>query len=327
MPTVQLDENGNRVIIRHTGPPGPAGAGVPAGGFAGDVLTKVSEDDNDTAWADLSSLTGFVEGPASSDNDNLVIFDGTDGLKLKDSNLRLSDVATLSYVQTRTPQIFTTALYDKLSGLSTAVYFRGVFASKAGLVAGVTDPKAGDYAITTDTAEDVYFYDASAADWRSISEFGSVYSGEEIAAVLFNGDITWSQSDCNIFTNEYKALVDQHQVALASLVAGSGSNFSAIATFSADRTVATGDHTLVMLPAAGQTLNVYLPSVGDSLGRVIVVVHGGNVAGGVSVSPQSGQTIKGSAVAPETLAQWDAATFQSTGTDWVITAKSYVPPV
>lgn len=38
-----------------TGPQGPAGQGVPAGGTAGQVLTKASGNDYDTEWADLEN--------------------------------------------------------------------------------------------------------------------------------------------------------------------------------------------------------------------------------------------------------------------------------
>lgn len=321
MPTVQLDENGNRVIIRHTGPPGPAGAGVPAGGFTGDVLAKVSEDDNDTAWTDLSSLTGFVEGPVSSGNDNLAIFNGTTGKRIKDSNIQLADVATLNYVQTRTPQIFTNALYDKLNGLSTAVYFRGSFANKAELVADVTDPKAGDYAITTDTAEDVYFYDASADDWRNLSDYTDDTTADAIAPDLFNippGEV-WDQDDCYIFTSSYKAKVDNQEAVIALLSGGSGAVVTPITVVADDYTVKSSDRTVVFSIAAGSTKSCYLPSPTTLLrGQVFAIKC--LVGTGVTVTRSGSELIDGVA-ADISVTTGECATLQTDGTNWFVLSQ------
>jgi hypothetical protein len=61
--------------------------GLPAGGSTGQVLTKSSATDYDTAW----SNTGNFSGPASATDGNLVAFDGTTGKLGKDSGKKPAD--------------------------------------------------------------------------------------------------------------------------------------------------------------------------------------------------------------------------------------------
>lgn len=74
--TIRLKQVEENIKLQHVGKPGPAGEpgapgadgkdglGVPPGGSAGQVLSKVSGDDNDTAWlsfdaADKSYVQNF----------------------------------------------------------------------------------------------------------------------------------------------------------------------------------------------------------------------------------------------------------------------------
>lgn len=68
-PDFSIDESGHLILHfddTHTmdigaviGPPGPAGPGVPAGGTAGQVLTKSSDEDYKTEWKDASASGGL----------------------------------------------------------------------------------------------------------------------------------------------------------------------------------------------------------------------------------------------------------------------------
>lgn len=49
-----------------TGPQGPAGVGVPAGGSAGQVLSKVDATDHNTEWVDPPSGGGIADAPSDS---------------------------------------------------------------------------------------------------------------------------------------------------------------------------------------------------------------------------------------------------------------------
>jgi len=64
--------------------------GLVPGGTTGQVLTKASDADYDTEWAD----TGDFSGPASATDGNLVAFDGTAGKLGKDSGKKPADFAT-----------------------------------------------------------------------------------------------------------------------------------------------------------------------------------------------------------------------------------------
>lgn len=315
MPTVQLDENGNRIIIRHVGPAGPAGPGVPAGGSVNDVLTKTISG---TAWASLSSLTGFVEGPSVATVDgNLAAFDGTSGLLLKDSGVASADVALKSYVDSRTPAIFTTLLRNKLDALSTRVYYRGAHASTAALLAAVTDPAHGDYATVTGlTEDDVYFYDGTSAAWRPISDYFASVSASAVATALFDDGASWSQADCNIFTDNYKALINSHEVIISTFLGGAGAGSTPIRDAGAgNATLGVLDRTVVMWPATLTTTTAALPKSADVSGRVYAIKNMG--AGTVSAVPDGAETIDGTA-APVSVTTKKCLTIQSTGAGWII---------
>ncbi|MGN6772614.1 MAG: hypothetical protein ACTHJQ_22610 [Rhizobiaceae bacterium] len=64
--------------------------GLISGGTTGQVLTKASDTDYDTEWAD----TGDFSGPSSATDGNLVAFDGTTGKLGKDSGKKPADFAT-----------------------------------------------------------------------------------------------------------------------------------------------------------------------------------------------------------------------------------------
>lgn len=95
-----------------TGAQGPAGQGVPTGGTTGQVLTKVSSTNYDTAWTTPSSGgggSGDVVGPASAVGGNLVLFDGNTGKLVKDSGVGILDFKTVAF----------TGAYSDLTGKPT----------------------------------------------------------------------------------------------------------------------------------------------------------------------------------------------------------------
>lgn len=82
-----------------TGADGATGAGVPAGGTAGQSLRKVSGTDFDVAWVTPSSGsgTGDVEGPASSTTNHIALFADTTGKAIKDGGALAAVAASNSY--------------------------------------------------------------------------------------------------------------------------------------------------------------------------------------------------------------------------------------
>ena len=58
-----------------------------------------SEVYTDYTWFKYKGDPGNLTGPASSVDENIPIFDGVEGDKLKDSGVKLSDKADLTYVE------------------------------------------------------------------------------------------------------------------------------------------------------------------------------------------------------------------------------------
>lgn len=81
LPVVRRDASG---VVLGIEVDGALDEGVPAGGTAGQVLTKQSSTDGDAAWATPSGAgLGDVSGPAASVDGELVLFDSTTGKILK----------------------------------------------------------------------------------------------------------------------------------------------------------------------------------------------------------------------------------------------------
>ena len=73
------------------GADGATGQGVPAGGSAGQVLTKIDGTDYNTEWGTPAG-GGDVVGPASSVADHVALFDGTTGKLLKDGGKTIAEI-------------------------------------------------------------------------------------------------------------------------------------------------------------------------------------------------------------------------------------------
>ena len=74
---------------------GSNGVGVPAGGTAGQSLTKINGTDYNTQWTTPAG-GGDVVGPASAVDSNFASFNTTTGKLIKDSGSKASDFATAS---------------------------------------------------------------------------------------------------------------------------------------------------------------------------------------------------------------------------------------
>lgn len=77
-----------------TGPTGATGAGVPTGGTANQVLTKIDSTNFNTSWQSPAAGAGDVVGPTGATNNNVPFFDGTTGKLIKDSGIALTGTNT-----------------------------------------------------------------------------------------------------------------------------------------------------------------------------------------------------------------------------------------
>lgn len=205
-----------KVIVRHQGPPGE---GVPDGGTTGQILVKVSDADQDTAWASVGAGMGDVVGPASSVANNLAVFTDTSGNFIGDSGLALTDVATTTQLSTKVDKItgkglstndFTDALKAKLEA-ATAENFRGEYVSFLALTTAVPTGNPGDYANVVTVGTDLvqYVWDDTNDVWISLNAALGI-TGEDIADVLFNplDSAVYDQDDCRIFTSDEKTALE-----------------------------------------------------------------------------------------------------------------------
>lgn len=216
MPETYADDNGQRVIIRHTG---PAGRGIPAGGTTGQILVKDSGSDYASHWADPPDGTDAVAGPFASVNNNVVVFDGVSGKAIKDGGHPLSYYASNTALATKVDKIdgkglsdenFTSSEKDKLAGLSSGG-FRGSFEDRDALDSNDFDPvpQPGDYCYIEATGDDIIevLWDSINEEWTEQTLEPVTMTGGEIATALFETTdaASYSQANTRIFTTSEKA--------------------------------------------------------------------------------------------------------------------------
>ena len=154
-PTVIVSNKGEK---GDTGPPGPAG-----------------------------SLTG----PNPVTDEAIPIWDGTVGNLLKDSGVKVSELATVAALANKVDLVagkglseedFTTVLKAKLDAITSGA-FRGTYADLLTLQAAVPVGDEGDYAyvVTAPDAQATYAWDNVNSVWSTLSAL----TGAEISALLF----------------------------------------------------------------------------------------------------------------------------------------------
>lgn len=204
------DDNGNRVLIRHKGPPGP---GVPPGGTTGQIYVKASNAEYDGDWANAPNGTGAAVGPASSLDATVVLFDGITGKLLKDSTRTISYFATRSYADTKVDKItglglseesFTTVEKAKLAALGLE-HFLGVYPIVDDLPTG----HEGAYAVVEVSGSPLAFYawDETNSEWADVTKNAGM-SGAEIAAALYSGIDVYDKDTNRIFTSNDRITLD-----------------------------------------------------------------------------------------------------------------------
>lgn len=227
MPTVHTDSEGRRVIIRHRG---PAGKGFPAGGTTGQILAKTANTDYAATWVNPPDGTDAITGPVAAVDGNLAVFNGTTGKQLRDSGVALSGLASASALASKVDKElnkglsthdFSNAYKLKLDSLQNTAGFRGTFASLEAINANSFDPVpvSGDYCLieVEDASPSLVLWDDTNDEWVNQFPDAVNMTGEQIAEVLFDADDTWVIDDCRIFTEAYRAKVDQHEALIASL--------------------------------------------------------------------------------------------------------------
>lgn len=113
-----------------TGDSGATGQGVPIGGTAGQVLSKIDGTDYNTEWVTSS---GYVSGPASAVSGNVVTFDGITGKLIQDSGLTLSGTNTGDQVASGVT--YTDTYFTGASEVQSAIDNNFVLASGAATLA------------------------------------------------------------------------------------------------------------------------------------------------------------------------------------------------
>jgi len=283
------DDNGNRIIVRHLG---PAGRGIPEGGTAGKILVKASGTNYDTVWATAPNGTGAVTGPVSSINGNFALFDGITGKLIKDSDRALSFYATASLVATKQDKVtgkglstedFTTVEKTKLAALD-AGGFRGSFETYAdiGTFTFSPIPQPGDYCYIEKTGDDVIevLWDNVNAEWTEQTLAPVTMTGAEIATALFETTdaLTYSKSDCQIYTSGEKATLATHSALISALTGGTSvlpaygslSYFNLTGTAVTIAVVSNGSSNMVKVDAASTVagLSTLFDNGGVSNGRL-----------------------------------------------------------
>lgn len=208
----------NRIIIRHVG---PAGKGIPAGGSAGQILSKSSSGDFATHWVNPPSGTDAVSGPTSSTANNIALFYDSTGKAIKDSGVALSSLAMASSVAGKVDKVtgkglsdsnYTAAEKAKLATLAGA--FRGSFASLAAINAADFSPApaAGDFCTIEENSEDIelVLWDNTNELWTVFSLDPVIMTAAQIATALFKTTDaeTYSKELCRIFTHTDKSNLD-----------------------------------------------------------------------------------------------------------------------
>ncbi len=272
------DDNGNRVVVRHVGPPG---RGIPGGGTAGQILIKDSSTDYDTSWATAPDGTDAVTGPEEAVDGNFALFDGITGKLIKDSARSLSFYASTSSVANKVDKVtgkglsaedFTTEEKEKLAALSSGG-FRGSFEDIAALEAFDFDPvpQPGDYCYIEVEDEGVIevLWDSVNEEWLEQTLEPVDMTGAEIATATFNSTdaLTYSQPDCRIYTSGEKAQ-------LASLVSFSGlvtQSYGSLSYFDM-----TGVAVTIVTMSDGSTNMVKIPMVTTVTGLTSGFDNGGS---------------------------------------------------
>lgn len=203
-----------KIIVRHQGPPGP---GVPEGGITGQILVKASNADYDTTWSSSGAGLGDVIGPASSVNNRLAAFNGTTGKLIKDADIAISDVFTVTMAGNKVDKVpgkglssndFTDAEKLKLAATSVENY-RGDFASLIALNTAIPAGNPGDYAYIVTLGNDpiLTVWDVTNANWHPYDAFQ--LDGQDVATALYNpaDSVTWSQTDTRRYTQADKDAV------------------------------------------------------------------------------------------------------------------------
>lgn len=324
---ISPDTTPPRVIIRHTGPRGPIGVGVPVGGTSNQILSKASGDDFDFRWINLpdSLLANVVIGPVTSVAGNLPVFSGVEGNELDDSGVALADLATKTYADSVSDHNFDDTFKGHLEGFVAAFpahynQFRGNYGSAALLIAGAppADGVWGDYAFATVSGNKrLFFLNADTNTWVDVGDFTVAMTADEIAALIFDFTGTFDKNDSNVFTDNYKALVDSHESTISTLAGAAGASTTAITTVAIDYTLLATDRTVVFAPGAGITAVCQLPASASLRGKVYAIKCLGDATADVDITPYGSETIDGSNT-PITITDKQYKTIQSTGAGWIV---------
>lgn len=261
MPEIYADDNGNRVLIRHSG---PAGKGFPVGGTTGQILVKTSGANYIAGWANPPSGTGAAVGPSAAVDGNFAIFDGVTGKLIKDSGRNLAYFASRSYSDEQfvakitgfglSSNDFTSEEKIKLATIVGTSGYRGTFSSVAQLTAYAFDPPPveGDYCTieVVDSPVHIVLWDATNVNWDAQEAVTSLTTGQEVADVLFAGTTTWSKADCEIYTSG-----DKEQLALLAQASSGVSALKVIAVTAA--TTPTGANHQLKVELNG--VNYWIP--------------------------------------------------------------------
>ena len=198
--------------------------------------------------------------------------------------------------------------------------FRGSYASEALLIAGAS-PSAGswgDYAFATVSGNKrLFFLNADTDTWVDAGGFTVAMTADEIAALVFDFSGTFDKNDSNIFTDNYKGLVDSHESTLSTLIGAAGAATTPITTVAIDYTLTATDRTVVFAPGAGITAVCQLPASATLRGKVYAIKCLGDATADVDITPFGSETIDGvSGVITITDKQYK--TIQSTGAGWIV---------
>ena len=324
---ISPDTTPPRVIIRHTGPRGPIGVGVPTGGTENQILAKASAADHHFKWINPpdAGLVNVVAGPLVSVAGNIPVFAGTGGNELEDSGVALSSLATTAYADAVSANDFDDAYKGHLDGFITAFpayynQFRGSYGSEALLVAGAppADGSWGDYAFATVSGNKrLFFLNADTDTWVDAGGFTVAMTAGEIAALIFDFTGTFDKNDSNIFTDNYKGLVDSHESTISTLVGAAGATTTPITTVAIDYTLTATDRTVVFSPGAGITAVCQLPASAALRGKVYAIKCLGDATADVDITPFGSETIDGVA-GVITITDKQYKTIQSTGAGWIV---------
>lgn len=265
----------------------------------------------------------MVAGPLVSVAGNIPVFAGTGGNELEDSGVALSSLATTAYADAISANDFDDAYKGHLDGFIAAFpshynQFRGSYASEALLIAGAS-PAAGswgDYAFATVSGNKrLFFLNADTDTWVDAGGFTVAMTADEIAALVFDFSGAFDKNDSNIFTDNYKGLVDSHESTISTLVGAAGATTTPITTVAIDYTLTATDRTVVFAPGTGVTAVCQLPASATLRGKVYAIKCLGDAT--VDITPFGSETIDGTA-GIVTLTDKQYKVIQSTGAGWIV---------